>query len=212
MLGHGRTIILNPIGNVNSGSGSSYNLGSGSSFTNIDYTKSRTIDSIGNTNVAIGSILPAESINYINAKTITSNEHLGSMAGNGMNPNFSSITQPNIFAGQVGTGIERARAFVSSPTMLKSAQIPESSINSGVPIFPGNGPIDTGGLIDPSTDIAYGNARILNEFNTGTQNLMPNAALKTARKFLSFFVKQRDNICCTLYDRKCGLLIVFYNQ
>ncbi|CAG9535954.1 unnamed protein product [Cercopithifilaria johnstoni] len=189
ILSHGKTMILNPIGNINSASGNTYNLKGGSSFTNTDYTKRGIIDSLGNANMDIGSISPVvESVNYVNNKPITLNEYLNSMATTGINSNFGNISQPNMFIGQVGTGIEtphfnRAEAFVnSSPAMPKNALIPDSPkslIGSGIPIFSGNSMINTGVLIDPLTGITYGNARISNGFNRGTQNLISNAPIKT---------------------------------
>lgn len=184
---------LNPSGNVNFGSGSVYNFKTGSFFANTDYTNSRTIDSIGSANMAVAGISPAESVNYANTKPITSNEYLSSIVATGTNPNFGNVSQPNIFVGQIGAGIETTdfnRAFVNSPSIIpKNPLIPKSSISSGVPIFSGSVPVNTGVSIDPLTGIPYGNTRISSGSNGGTGNLMPNAPIRATRKFVFFSFK-----------------------
>lgn len=194
MLIHDKTMISNPITNVNSGSGSIYNLKSDSWFTNINYTKSKTADSIGSADLAVDSVLPVESINYVNTKPTTSTEYLGSMIAAGIKSNFGNVSQPNIFISQVGAITEapdfiRAGGFGNSYSgMPKNAMIPGLSVDSGVPIFSGNSAVNTGFLIDSSADTTLRTVENSNGFNSGRQNLVPNALMETIRKPLFFSV------------------------
>ncbi|EJD73833.1 kunitz/Bovine pancreatic trypsin inhibitor domain-containing protein [Loa loa] len=178
-----RVIMPNPLANVNSGSGSIYNLNNGHSLTtNIDYMKSRTVDSIDSANMAIGNIAPIESINYGNTKPINSNEYLGYNAATGIKPNFSNISQSNNFINQVGTSdFTRAGTFINSYYGIPKSGMISESIGSGIPIFTGNSPVNTGVSVDSSSGTAFENARISSEFNSGTQNLAPNIAIENIR-------------------------------
>ncbi|VDM20671.1 unnamed protein product [Wuchereria bancrofti] len=152
MLNHGKNMIPNPTANIHSAYGSTYN----------------------------------ESIGYVNAKPIISSEHLGYISGTptGIKSGFGNASQPSTFASQLGARIEApdfsgANAFVNFYSGIpKSAMISES-IGSGIPIFPGGNPVGTGISTDSSVGTAFGSARIINEFNTGVQNLVSNTAMET---------------------------------
>ncbi|MCP9260627.1 Kunitz/Bovine pancreatic trypsin inhibitor domain protein [Dirofilaria immitis] len=162
MFPNSRTMISNPIAHVNSGSGNNYNLRG----DNIDYIKSRTID---NANMAISNIAPVGSIDYINARPITTNEYLNSMT-NGIQPNFANVSQPNIFIGRIGGSLETSN-FIKTNAFGNSASV-----------FSGNSPINPGVPVDSITGDAFGNLGISSRFNAGVQNLVPNTVIGNIQK------------------------------
>uniref|UniRef100_A0AAF5PS51 BPTI/Kunitz inhibitor domain-containing protein n=2 Tax=Wuchereria bancrofti TaxID=6293 RepID=A0AAF5PS51_WUCBA len=186
MLNHGKNMIPNPTANIHSAYGSTYNEFTSSSGISSTFAKSRIVDSTDTAEMAISGISPVRSIGYVNAKPIISSEHLGYISGTptGIKSGFGNASQPSTFASQLGARIEApdfsgANAFVNFYSGIpKSAMISES-IGSGIPIFPGGNPVGTGISTDSSVGTAFGSARIINEFNTGVQNLVSNTAMET---------------------------------